>query len=69
MQQILKQASDAGIHSGFPEYLVDWFEKAIDEGYGDEHAMALHQSDAQCAKRLIDFRNAVNALLCGASSK
>ncbi len=41
IQRIRKQASDAGIRTGFPDYVVEWFEKAIDEGYGDEHVMAM----------------------------
>ena len=41
IQRILTHASDAGIHTGFPDHVVDWFDKAIDAGYGDEHVMAL----------------------------
>lgn len=41
LQRIRQHASDTGVRTGFPDYVVQWFERGIDAGYGDEHVMAL----------------------------
>lgn len=38
------QAEDAGINADFPRVLGDFFAKAVDAGYGDEHVMAIYKA-------------------------
>ncbi len=41
LQRIRAQGEDAGIDTGFPDFVSNLFEKAIDAGYGEEHVTAL----------------------------
>ncbi len=41
LQRILAQSRDAGIGTGFPDYVDGLLKAAVDAGYGGEHVMAL----------------------------
>jgi 3-hydroxyisobutyrate dehydrogenase-like beta-hydroxyacid dehydrogenase len=41
LQHIQTQARDAGINTDFPDYVDNFFEKAIDAGYGEDSVMSL----------------------------
>lgn len=41
LQRIQAQGRNAGIDTGFPDYVASLFEKAIQAGYGEEHVMSL----------------------------
>ncbi len=41
LQRIRAQGEDAGINTDFPDFVSSLFQKAVDAGYGEEHATAL----------------------------
>jgi len=41
LQHIRAQGEDAGIDTGFPDFVSSLFRKAVDAGYGEEHVTAL----------------------------
>ena len=41
LERIREQGADAGIEARVPDFIADYFAKAIDAGFGDEHVMAL----------------------------